>query len=89
MGIKSWMQKRKLKRQLSVIRKLEIDEVNSYMELMYNPRLVFSKPKYRRRNEIPEENELVRLYLQRVYNPSTESRQGKNHKIDEYLKGEI
>ena len=60
MGMRKWMQKRRIRRQLSGIRKIELGEVNSYMEQVFNPVVVMSKPKYRIRSNMPEEKELIR-----------------------------
>lgn len=88
MGIRRWMQKRRIKKQLSGIRKIELDVVDSYMEKVYNPLLVLSKPKYRYKY-IPEEKELIRLYLHKMYNPPVVPRYRKDHTLDEYMKGEV
>ena len=77
------MQRKRLKKQLSEIRHLELDEVDSYMESVYNPPLVLTKPKYRHKY-IPEEQELIRLYMHKVYNPPILPKFRKDHTLSEY-----
>lgn len=88
MNIKEWIHERRLKKQLSKIRSMEISEINYYMENVYNPVRVTSKPKYRQRKEFPEERESIRMGVHRIYNPPITPNHRKDHTLNEYFKGE-
>jgi uncharacterized protein (DUF342 family) len=90
MNIKEWVHERKLKKQLSKMRSIEIAEVNSYMEGVFNPIRVTSKPKYRQKTkQLPEEKEIIRMRLHQMYNPPITPNHRKDHTLNEYFKGEI
>lgn len=86
--VMGWLKNRKLKKMLKELRTLEINEINSYMDQVYNPRNVVSKPKYRQKESIPQDEELTRHYIHMVYDPPIMPRHKKDHTLNEYMKGE-
>lgn len=88
MKLKEWLEKMRIRRQLRTIRRIELREVNSYMGNVYNPMRVTSKPKYRQ-EQTPENKELLRSYIHRIYDPPITARHRKDHSLNEYMeKGE-
>jgi hypothetical protein len=88
MTLKEWIEKRKIRRELDNIRRIEIREVNSYMGYVYNPPRVTSKPKYRQR-QTPENKEYLRNYIHKIYDPPIMAKHRKDHSLNEYMeKGE-
>ena len=79
----NWWNKRKLKRMLRGVRQIEIDEINSYMDKVHNPRNVISKPKYKDKITV-EDAEMTRRYIHMIYDPPLKIHR-ENHTLNEYM----
>lgn len=86
-GFRCWIEKRKLEKEIRLLRQKQLSHVQKYMKRIYNPVYYATKPKHHRRMSASGMISL-RKAVRSVYNPDVKKEHNEIIDIEEKEKAE-